>query len=148
MQRLEKIFAKQAAPKGPEWPSYRNFAKITQNPHFLKKCKGRAIRNFSKIVQNVHLVWKALKLSGSNGIIVWLVCTYSAKTGEHFGTKKRLKKCPNGQVLAIFARSPKTRIFWKSARRGPREIFQKSPKKKPLLKRPKGTLAQMVLCSN
>ena len=32
--------SKKAAPKVPEWPSYGNFCKVTQNPHFLKKCKG------------------------------------------------------------------------------------------------------------
>ena len=34
------------------------------------------------------------------------------------------------------------------AKRGPREIFQKSAKKQPLLKRPKKTLRQMALSSN
>ena len=28
-----------------------------------------------------------------------------------FRRKQRLQKCPNGQVMAIIARSPKTRIF-------------------------------------
>ena len=51
------------------------------------------------------------------------------KNWKRFRRKQRLQKCPNGQVMAIFARSPKTRIFWKSAKGGPREIFQKSPKK-------------------
>ena len=50
--------------------------------------------------------------------------------------------------MAIFARSPKTRIFWKSAKGGPREIFQKSPQKKPSLQTAKSTLAQMGLSSN
>ena len=50
--------------------------------------------------------------------------------------------------MAIFARSPKSRIFLKSANGGPREIFQKSPKKMASLKRPKSTLAQMALSSN
>ena len=40
VQRMEKILAQKAVPKGPEWPSYGNFGKVTQNPHFLKKCKG------------------------------------------------------------------------------------------------------------
>ena len=62
--------------------------------------------------------------------------------------KQGIQKCPNGQVMAIFARSPKIRIFRKSANGGPREIFQKSPKKMPSLKRPKSTLAQMALSSN
>ena len=46
-----------------------------------------------------------------------------------FWRKQRLQKCPNGQVMAIIASSHKSRIFWKRAKGGPREIFQKSPKK-------------------
>ena len=70
MQRLEKIFAQKTAPKLPEWPSYGNLGKVTQNPHFLKKCKGGTKGNFSKIAQKVALVWKAQKHSGANGIIL------------------------------------------------------------------------------
>ena len=32
----------------PEWPSYGNSRKVTQNRHFLKKCKGGTKGNFSK----------------------------------------------------------------------------------------------------
>ena len=71
MQRLENILVQTAAPKVPEWPSYVNFRKVTEKPHFLKKCKL-----------------------------------------------------------------------------GPREIFQKSPKKMPSLERPKSTLEQVALSSN
>ena len=53
VQRLEKILVQKAAPKVPEWPSYGNFCKVTQNPHFLKKCKGGTKGNFSKIPQKV-----------------------------------------------------------------------------------------------
>ena len=71
MQRLEKILAQKTAPKVPEWPSYGNLGgKVTQNPHFLKKCKGGTKENFSKIAQKVALVWKAQKHSGANGIIL------------------------------------------------------------------------------
>ena len=42
----------------------------------------------------------------------------------------QLQNVPNDQVMAIFARSPKTRIFYKSAKGGPREIFQKAPNSK------------------
>ena len=48
----------------------------------------------------------------------------------------QLQNVPNDQVMAIFAMSPKTRIFWKSAKGGPREIFQKSPKKMPTFEKP------------
>ena len=50
--------------------------------------------------------------------------------------------------MAIFGRSLKTPIFWKSAKGRRRKIFQKLPKKKPWLQRPKSTLAQMALFSN
>ena len=53
----------------PEWPSYDNFRKVTQNPHFLKKCKGETKLNFEKIAQKNNLDWKAQKHSGENGII-------------------------------------------------------------------------------
>ena len=72
----------------------------------------------------------------------------NCKNWKKFWRKQRLQKYPNGHVMAIFAKSPKSRIFWKSANGGPREIFQKSPKKMPSLKRPKSTLAQMALSSN
>ena len=70
------------------------------------------------------------------------------KHWRRFRRKQRLQKCPNGQVIAIFARSPKTLIFGKSAKGGPREIFQKSPKRMPSLKGPKSTVVQMLLSSN
>ena len=70
VQRREKMLARKAAPKVPEWPSYGNFRKVTQNSHFLKKCKGGTKGNFSKIAQKVALVWKAQKHSGANGIIL------------------------------------------------------------------------------
>ena len=70
MQSLEKILAQKADPKVPEWLSYGNSRKVTQKPHFLKKCKGGTKENFSKIAQKVALVWKAQKHSGANGIIL------------------------------------------------------------------------------
>ena len=67
---MEKILAQKAVPKGPEWPSYGNLGKVTQNPHFLKKCKGGTKGNFSKIAQKDALAEKAQKHSGANGIIL------------------------------------------------------------------------------
>ena len=32
-----------------EWASYGNYRKVTQNPHFLEKCKRGMKINFSKI---------------------------------------------------------------------------------------------------
>ena len=66
MQRLKKILAHKAAPKLPEWPSYANFRKVTQDPHFLKKGKGGTKGNFAKIAQKVALACKAQKNSGAS----------------------------------------------------------------------------------
>ena len=68
VQQLEKILAQKAAPKVPEWPSYGNFSKVTQNPHFLKKCKRGNKGNFSKIA--LKDAEKAKKLCGAKGIIL------------------------------------------------------------------------------
>ena len=65
-----RFWGKKAAPKVPEWPSYGNFGKVTQNPHFLKKCKGETKGNFSIIVQKDALAEKAHKHSAANGIIL------------------------------------------------------------------------------
>ena len=70
MQRLEKIYAQTAASKVPEWPSYGNFGKFTQNPYFLKKWKAGTKRNFSKIAQKDALPKKVQKHTGANGIIL------------------------------------------------------------------------------
>ena len=48
-----------AQKKVPEWLSYRNSRKVTQNSHFLKKSKGGTNENFSKIAQKVALASKA-----------------------------------------------------------------------------------------
>ena len=68
MQRLEKVSAQKAAPNVPERRSYGNFCKVTQNPHFLKKCKGGTKGNFSKFPQKVALASKGQEESGANGL--------------------------------------------------------------------------------
>ena len=70
MQRLEKSLAQTAAPKLSEWPSYGNYRNVTQNLHFLEKCKEGINRNFSKIAQKVALAQKAQKNSEANGNIL------------------------------------------------------------------------------
>ena len=57
------------------------------------------------------------------------------KDYKRFRRKQRIQKCPNGQVIAIFATSPKTRIFWKSAKGGRREIFKKIAQKVALVEK-------------
>ena len=70
VQTLENILAQTAALKVPEWPSYGNSRKVTQNPHFLKKCKRGTKGNFSKIAQKDALAERAKKHCGTNAIIL------------------------------------------------------------------------------
>ena len=49
-------------------------------------------------------LWRKLKYT----LIKMLL---KCKDWRLFWRKQRLQKCPNGQVMAIIARSPKTRIF-------------------------------------
>ena len=72
----------------------------------------------------------------------------NCKDWRRFWGKQRLQKCPTGQDMAIFARSPECRIFWKSAKGRPRKIFQKLPKKKPWFQRANSTLVQVAFSSN
>ena len=62
---------------------------------------------------------------------------FKGKDWRRFWFKERLQKCPNGQVIAIFARSPKTRIFWKSAKGDQGKFFKNRPKGCPRWKGPK-----------
>ena len=148
MQRLKKGLAQKAAPKRHEWPSYGNFRNVTQDPHFLKKCKGWTKGNFSKITQNVALVWKAQKHSGANNIIFYLVCTSSAKTAKDFGAKSD-PKVPQKAKLWQFLKGHPKPAFSKEVQRGDQgKLKKKRDKKMPSHKRPKSTLSQMALSSN
>ena len=146
--RLETILAQNVAPKVPEWQSYGKFRKVTLNPHFSEKVErgdqGKLFKNRPKSsprLKGPKALWRKWHYPL---ISMHLKC----KDWRRFRRKQRLQKCPNGQVIAIFARSPKTRIFWKSAKGGPREIFQKMGQKVASLKKPKKTLKQMALSSN
>ena len=128
-QRLEKILAQNASPKVQEWQSYGKFRKVTLNPHFSEKVErgdqGKFFKNRPKsspCLKNPKALWRKLNYT-------LIKINLKGKDWRIFWRKQRLQKCPSGQVMAIIATSPKTRVFWKSAKGGPREIFQKWDKK-------------------
>ena len=131
------ILALTTAPKVPEWLRYGNFGKVTQNPHFLKKVQRGDQAKFFK-----NRPKKSLRLKGPKTIRrKWHYPLFSmhlnCKDWRRFWRKQRLQTCPNNQVMAILARSTKTRIFCKRANGGPRKIFKNRPKSSPRLKGPK-----------
>ena len=126
---MEMILAQTTAPKVSEWPSDGNFLQGHPKPAFSEKVQrgdqGKFFKNRPKSsprLKGKKALWRKLNYTL---IKMHLKC----KDWRIFWRKQRLQKCPNGQVMAIIARSPKTRIFSKSTKGGPKEIFQKSPKK-------------------
>ena len=101
----------------------------TQNPHFLKKCKsgdkGKLFKNRLK---------SSPRLKGPKALLrKWhysLICMQlKCKDWTKLGRKKKVQECPKGQNMASFERSPKTRVFQKNAKGGPRKAFKKWDKK-------------------
>ena len=119
---------KQRLQKCPNGQVIAIFTRSPKTRIFWKSAKGNQ-RKFFKNRPKGCPPWKGPKA-------LWCKCHYllismhlQCKHWRTFLRKQLLQKCPNGQVMGIFARSFKTRIFWKSAKGGPKEIFQKSFKK-------------------
>ena len=60
-----------------------------------------------------------------------------SKDWKRFRRKQRLQRCPNGQVMAIFGRSPKTRMFGKKQRGDQEKLLKNRPKSTPRFKGPR-----------
>ena len=148
VKRMEMILAQTTAPKVPGWPSDGNFLQGHPKPAFSKKVQRGDQGKFFKNRPKRNHRFKGPKALWRKWHYPLFKMHLKCKDWKGFWRKQRLQKCPNGQLTTIFARSPKPRIFWKSAREGPREPFQKTPKKEPSFQRPKSTLSQMVLSCN
>ena len=123
-----RFWRKQRLEKYPNGQVTTIFARSPKIRIFWKSAKGYQGYFFKNRPKS------SLRLKGPKAL--WRKCNYprtsihlKCKDWKRFRRKQRLEKCKNRKVMAIFARSPQTLIFWKSAKGGPREIFQKSPKK-------------------
>ena len=146
-QRLDKIQAQTAAPKVPEWPSYCNFGKVTQNPHFLKKCKGGTKGNFSKIAQESAL-FLTPKSTLAQMALSFNQYALNVQRLEKILAHKAAPKVPEWPSYGNFCKVTQNPHFLKKCKGGTKGNFQKSPKKQPSFERPKSTLAQMALSCN
>ena len=129
MQRLDKVLSQTAARKVKERPSYNNFCKVTQNPHFLKNCKGGTKGNFSKSAQESALFLKRLRALWRKWHYPSISMLLTCKDWRRFWRIRRLQKCPNGQVMAIFGRPHKTPYFLKKCKGGTKGNFSKIAQK-------------------
>ena len=67
---MQKILAQKEDPKVREWLGYGNSRKVTQKPHFVKKCKGGTKENCFKNYPKSGPPFKTQQHSGANGIIL------------------------------------------------------------------------------
>ena len=128
MQRLGTILLQTAAQRVPELPSYGNFRQVTQNPHFLKSAKGGT----REISQNSPKKKPSFERPKSTLAEIALSSNFYALNVQRLDkifAYKAAPKVPEWPSYGNFRQVTQTRIFWKSAKGGPREIFQKSPKK-------------------
>ena len=86
------------------------FSEGHPKPAFSEKVQRGDQEKFFKNRPKSILASKGQQHSGANVIILQIVSTYNAKTEKDFGAKQ-FQNCPKGEVMAILARSPKTRIF-------------------------------------
>ena len=123
--RLETTLAQNAAPKVPEWQSYGKFRTVTLNQHFSEKeergDQGKFFKNRQKsspCLKGPKALWRKLNYTL---IKMHLKC----KDWKIFWRKQRLQKCPNGQVMAIIARSPLNPHFLENCKGGTKGNFSK-----------------------
>ena len=133
-----RFWGKKEAPKVHEWPSYGNCCKVTQNPHFLNKCKGGTKGNLLKSRPKGCPRWKGPKVLWRKWHYPLISMHLKCKDWNCFRRKQRLQRCWNGQVMAIFGKSPKTRIFLKKKQRGDQvKLLKNRPRSTPRFKGPR-----------
>ena len=136
MQSLETILAQTAALKVPEWPSYGNFRKVTQNPHFQKKYKGETKRSFSKIAQKVALASMGQQHSAQMSLSSKLYPLITQRLEKVLG-QKAAPKLPEWLSYGNYRKVTQNPHFLKKCKGGhQRKFFKNCPKSNPCLKGP------------
>ena len=133
----KRFWRKKRLQRAPEWPSYCNFCKVIQNPHFLKKCKGRTKGNFSKIPKR----YPSLKRSISTLAPIALSFNSYAlnlQRLEKILAKTAARKVPKQPSYGNFGKVTQNPHFLKKERRGDQgKFFKNRPKSSLRLKGPK-----------
>ena len=106
-----RFWHKKRLQRVPEWPSDGNFLQGHPKPAFSKKVQRGDQEKFFKNRPRSSPCLKGPKALSRQShyplISMHLIC----KDWRRFWRKQRLADCPNNHVMAILARSPKTRIF-------------------------------------
>ena len=138
---------KQRLQKCPNGQGIAIFTRLPKTPIFWKSAKGVQGKFFKNRLKGCPS-WKGPKSLRRKCHYPLISMRLKCKDWTRYRRTQRLQTWPNGLVMAIFGRSPKTCIFWKKAKGRARETFKKSPKTYPSLQRDKRTLAKISLSSN
>ena len=125
VQKLEKILVQKAAPKVHQWPSYGNFGKVTQNPHFLKKeqrvDQGKFVKNRPKSsprCKSPEALWRKWHYP--------LISIHlKKKTGEDLSANSGSKRARMAKFWQFLEGHPKP-AFSEKVQRGDQEKFFKN----------------------
>ena len=142
MQRLENILAQKAAPKSARMAKLWQFLQGHPKPAFSVKLQGIDQWKLFKNRPKSSPRFKGPKAHWRKWHYSLINTNLKCKDWKTFWCKQQLQKCLKGQVKAIFARSFKTRIFWKKANGGRGKFFKNRPKSSPRLKGPKALLCK------
>ena len=140
MQGLDKILVQKADPKVPEMVKLWQFSQGHAKSAFSKKEQRGGQGKFLKNRPKSSPRFKGPKAHWRKWHYPLNSTNLKCKNWRTFWRKQRLQKCPKDQVIAIFARWFKTRIYLKKAKGGQGKFFKNRPKSRPRLKGPKALL--------
>ena len=110
------------------------FSQGHPNPAFSEKVQKGDQRKCFKNRPRIRACLKRLKALWRKWHYPSISMLLTCKDWTKFWRIRRLQKCPNGQVMAIFARSPKPAFSEKVQRGDQGKFFKNRPKSSPRLK--------------
>ena len=113
------------------------FSQGHPKPSFSEKVQGGDYGKFFKNRLKSSLCLKGSKALWRKQHYPLISMHLKCKHWKGFWRKQRLQRCPNGQVMAIFGRSPKTRMFGKKQRGDQEKLLKNRPKSTPRYKGPR-----------
>ena len=118
----------------PEWLSYGNFKPGHSKPAFFEKVQRQDQGKFFKNRPKSSPRLKGPKALWRKWYYPLIKMHLKCKDWKTFWRKQRLQKCPNGQIMAIFVRSPKPAFSEKVQRGDQVKFFKNHPESRPRLK--------------
>ena len=111
LQRLEKILRQTRGAKSARMAKIWQFRQGHPKPTFSEKVQRGNEEKFFKDRPKNSLQLKKPTAIWPKWHYLLISMQLKCKDWKKLWRKKKLQKCSKGQVMAIFARSPKTRIF-------------------------------------